>query len=104
MSFHQHRKQSEEWRAWVRKHGERLARWGIPDEAYRTQLDWGVFLDHGYVQSDTKRRDDWWHIGWLKPAEANELRDFLTEEYGDAYADLMARLTRVASGPRTDLR
>jgi len=96
MSFRKHRENTEDWRMWIRLHRERLERCGVPEEAFRTKLDWAIFLDHGYVQPKDQRLDDWWRIGWLQSEEALNLRDFLAEEYGDAYAELMERLKQIA--------
>jgi hypothetical protein len=84
--------QKQEWAQWLRHHRNELVHCGIPADAYRSELDWYLFLDHGYVQSSKTHTSQWWNIRLLTPEQAERLRAFLIREYADGYQDLIQTL------------
>ncbi len=94
MSFQRHREKTKDWRAWVRRHGPSLAEHGLPPDAVRTELDWFLFLDHGYIQSTKSSPADWWTVNMLSADHARWLAGFIQEQYADQYPQLVATLRR----------
>jgi hypothetical protein len=90
--------QHDGWPRWLREHRAVLTACGLPPEAYKTEMDWFVFLDHGYVQSTERHISDWWSINTLGAEQAERLREFLAREYGDRYPDLLRSLQSLAAG------
>lgn len=84
--------QDEGWQRWLRENRAELIACGVPPEAYHSELDWFLFLDHGYVQSIELHISQWWTIKLLNSAQANSLRNFLVREYGTRYEDLVRSL------------
>jgi hypothetical protein len=94
MSFQHHREKTEEWRAWVRQHGLSLAEHYLPTDAIYTELDWFLFLDHGYIQSSKLPTADWWTINFLSDDNARWLAAFIEGQYLKQYPQLVAALRR----------
>ncbi len=90
--------QRDGWPRWLHEHRAELTACGLPPEAYKTELDWFVFLDHGYVQSTERHISDWWSINTLGAEQAERLREFLVREYSDRYPDLLRSLQSLAAG------
>jgi hypothetical protein len=86
------------WPRWIREHRAELCACGLPPEAYKTEMDWFLFLDHGYVQSHDQHTSDWWSINTLGAEQAQRLRGLLAREYGDRYPDLLRSLQSLAAG------
>ncbi len=94
MNFHRHRQKIKDWREWVRRHGPVLAEHGLPPDTVRTELDWFLFLDHGYIQSTKLSLADWWTISLLSPNHARWLADFIQKRYPNQYPELVVALRR----------
>jgi len=94
MSFQRHHEKIKHWREWIRRNGNALAAHGVPRDAFGTELDWFLFLDHGYIQSAKVAMADWWTIKWLSDDNAKWLADFVQELYPDQYPDLVTALRR----------
>lgn len=90
--------QSEGWPRWVREHCSELTECGLPPEAYKTEMDWCLFLDHGSIQSTERHISNWWSINLLNSKQAELLREFLVREYGDRYPYLLQSLQSLATG------
>ncbi|MCE9544160.1 MAG: hypothetical protein K8T25_01350 [Planctomycetia bacterium] len=71
-----------------------MAEHGLPADAIRTELDWFLFLDHGYIQSTQLSLADWWTIDWLSADQAIWLAAFIQEQHPDKYPQLVAALRR----------
>lgn len=97
MSFQQHSEKTKKWRAWVRQHGPTLAEHGLPPDAIDTDLDWFLFLDHGYIQSTKLAMADWWSINFLSDDQAKWLAGFVEGLYPEQYPQLVAALRRKAN-------
>lgn len=97
VSFNRHHEKTSEWRAWVRQYGSALTEHGLPLDAVRTELDWYLFLDHGYIQSAERSPADWWTIRLLSADQAMWLARFIQEHYPGKYPELVAALRREAT-------
>lgn len=97
MNFQRHREKTKDWRAWVRQHGSALAEHGLPPDAVHIELDWFLFLDHGYIQSTKQSPADWWTIELLSVDHARWLTGFIQQLYPDSYPHLVAALRRRAT-------
>ena len=98
MSFQRHREKTRSWREWLRRHEPALSACGLPAGALRSELDWLVFLDHGYVQSASEPPANWWSIHLLVASQAARLAEFVQAEYPGRYPDLIFSLQRLAGG------
>src|SRR5438128_292433 len=100
MSFRRHREKSRVWREWLRRHHDELVACGLPPRALRSELDWLVFLDHGYVQSADEPPPNWWSINLLSAEQARLLAAFIEREYEQKYLELVANLRQIRASPR----
>ena len=89
--------QDKAWSRWLREHRSELSACGLPPEAYQTEMDWLLFLDHGYIESRDVHITQWWSIKYLNGAQANRLRSLLTREYGVEYPELVQRLESIVA-------
>jgi hypothetical protein len=97
MSFQRHREKTLAWRDWLRRHHDELLACGLPPAALRSELDWFVFLEHGYTQSASESPENWWTINLLDPSQARHLASFIEREYAQRYPHLVANLGRIAT-------
>jgi hypothetical protein len=100
MSFQRHQEKTRAWREWLRLRHDALLACGLPPAALRSELDWLVFLDHGYVQSATEPPPNWWSIHLLAPVQARHLASFIEREYEQQYPLLVANLRRIGAADR----
>ena len=96
MTFQRHREKTRAWREWLRQHQAMLSQCGLPPAALRSELDWFVFLDHGYVQTANDPPANWWSIRLLAASQAGRLAGFIAAEYPGRYAELVSELRRLA--------
>lgn len=74
--------------------GSSLGDHGLPRDAIRTELEWFLFLDHGYIQSTELAPADWWTIDMLSADHAKWLAAFIEGQYPEQYPQLLAALRR----------
>jgi hypothetical protein len=95
MSFERHREKTRAWHDWLRRHHDDFIAFGLPPAALRSELDWFVFLDHGYVQSADEPPENWWSINLLAATQAKRLASFIEQNYEQRYANLVANLRMI---------
>ncbi|MEX0700632.1 MAG: hypothetical protein WD069_00910 [Planctomycetales bacterium] len=96
MSFRQDNRKSIEWKRWVDRHRPELIECGLHEDAWRTRMDWFLFLDHGYIQTVEIDMRDWWRVGMLAGSQCERFARFLEREYGTEYSWLVEKLRRLA--------
>jgi hypothetical protein len=88
VSIQRHREKTRAWREWLRHHHPVLSRCGLPADALRSELDWLVFLDHGYVQSAAEPPANWWSVRLMAAEQAARLSGFIERQYPGRYPKL----------------